>query len=126
MAVKRFNVSLQLSVLQYGVMKPSVTEESLATKLCNVFGLPRGYSVWPGIYISGARRDPNLSDLDACALLETLRPSSRLWERASDEEPNSKFDWRRALAGRYLGPEHCRSGLFVSDSYRTSIYVGIE
>ena len=45
-AVKRFNLSLQLSVLQHAVMKLSVTEESLATKLCKVFEIPRGYSVW--------------------------------------------------------------------------------
>ena len=45
-AVNRFNWSLQLSVLQHEVMKPSVTEESLATKLCKVYKTPRGYSVW--------------------------------------------------------------------------------
>ena len=47
-AVKRFNLSFQLLVPQHEAMEPSVTEESLATKLCEVFEFPRGDSVWAG------------------------------------------------------------------------------
>ena len=60
-AVKRFNLSLQLSVLQHEVMKPSVTEESLATKLCKVFEIPRGYSILGQASISVAPKDTQTS-----------------------------------------------------------------
>ena len=94
-------------------MEPSVTEESLATKLCEVFGISRGDSVWAGHLYQLHQTiifffDPEYNF--ACALAETMRPSSRLW--FSSEE--------------YLGFEHYRSGWSVSDSYRISMNNGIE
>lgn len=105
-SVKRFKLSLQLPVLQHEVMKPSVTEESLATKLCKVFlKSHEGIQSGPGIYISGTRRDSNLSDLDACALLETLRPSSRLW--------GSGLVMKSQTAS-LTGDELCPEGVWIS------------